>query len=199
MRPSSTAGGLDGADWEINEDEIAAKKELYDVGFVDSPYDVGVFYVAVPGGFEYHYQVSVRAGTTLAVDTFAVFTLATSVKAVSIPSGWAMAFYPPETGRGKNHPAPGIIRMTAKPGSELKPGGTLEFIFFSPASPGKGAAYALNSQKKAIREFGDVLVPGGGQAVPTLTPWGVLALGLLLASSLAFMIRRLFARPAAAA
>jgi len=35
--------------------------------------------------------------------------------------------------------------------------------------------------------------------VPTLTEWGLIALGLLLAGSLAVMIRRRFARPAAAA
>jgi hypothetical protein len=38
-----------------------------------------------------------------------------------------------------------------------------------------------------------------GDDIPTLTEWGLIALGLLLAGSLAVMIRRRFARPAAAA
>jgi PEP-CTERM motif-containing protein len=179
--------------YTINADEIAAKKQLYDVGFFDFPSTFGVGLAAVTGGFLYTYDVSVAATATSALDRLGVFTLADVVEPRNVPTGWQVVFDPPELGLGKNEAAPGIILATSLlPADALEPGGSLEFQFFSPSLPALGSAYLLSSAETAIHELNDVIVPGQ-LAVPE--PSTCLMFGTGLIGIVAYTWRRRKLRP----
>jgi hypothetical protein len=169
MRRKASTAGLDGADWGINNREIASKKSLYEITPAVPPGDITSNASILEFGEFLYYLYEYHNGGPISLDELGMhfpFTTPANFNH-SFPPGWnpnyaesGFGIPGPATTTGKAHPSEGVFYIQASPGNELAPGATMQVALASTTGPSLGSAYALDSLSKTVSSFSSVPVPG---------------------------------------